>query len=220
MQNRLPGENLQSIVNQLNAAQPKDLACKMCRGILEMHDSPYGDRASVSTDGFASSMFEMRSLSIALDPFNDGKVYPLPVDGTGDTLTFIEMSCQRWKDHEGTFLRKRRAGRDPSVKMAQEMADRGFLRVSERFHFILMDTYPRNVFLTLPTTALSSLRSSRLGRRTTYFKKRLEVRIQGEVHSASTPVRHHADWTRVKSFLKGTWCHPRPLGGTEEDARF
>lgn len=149
LQTRLPGENLQFAFNQLNAAQRKDLTRKICKVILGMYESLYGDCAAVGAYDVASSTFEMRSLAIPPDPDNDGKVHSLPVDETGDTLTFIKTTFQRWKDHEGTFLRKPRAEWDRCIEMAQEMAVRGLLRANERFHLTHVDLYPRNILVNI-----------------------------------------------------------------------
>ena len=151
---------MQSAFTRLNLAQRKDLTRKICEVILRMHESSYGDCASVSTYDIASSKLEMQSLAIPSDPDNDGKAHSLPVDGTSDTHTFITTICQRWKDHESTFLRNPRVEWDRCIQMAQEMADRELLNGCERFHFTHMDLHLCNVLVDV--TDDSSIEISRI----------------------------------------------------------
>jgi hypothetical protein len=150
LQNRLPGDNLQSVFTQLNVAQRKDLVRKICKLILSLQKTSFGDCAFVADHDFASSSFEMQSLAVPPDPDNNGKVHSSPVNGISDTLTFIKTTCQRWKDHESTFLRRPRVEWDRCSEMAQKMAGRGILNASERFHFTHMDLYPRNILVKVP----------------------------------------------------------------------
>jgi hypothetical protein len=147
LQTRLPGESSQFAFTQLNFTQRKDLTRKICKVIPKLHESSCGNCAPVGTYDVASFKLEMQSLAILPDPDNDGKVHSLLIGGISDTYTLIETTYQRWKDYKSTFLRKPRAEWDCCSKMAQEMADCGYLNVSERFHVFPMDMPPRNILV-------------------------------------------------------------------------
>lgn len=140
---------MQFASTRLILTQRKDPTRKICEVILRVHESSYGNCASVATYDLASSKLEMQSLAIPADRYNDGKVHSLPVDATSDTYTFIKTTCQRWIDYESTFLRKLRAQWDLCSETAKEMADRGFLDPRERFHFSHIDPYPRNILINI-----------------------------------------------------------------------
>jgi hypothetical protein len=147
LQHRLTGQSLQAVFTNLNLEQRKDLTRKVSRLILEIQDLFNGNCATITSYNEKTSQYKMETLSVPPDPTNNHSSHSLLEHTPMDTLTFITTTCQRWKDHESTYLEHSNAEWDQCSNIAREMHSRGFLNATDQFHFAHMDLYPRNILV-------------------------------------------------------------------------